>query len=102
MHQQLKNIMNHPVISVTTDMDQGEVAHIVSQYNLLAIPVVDATFKLIGIITVDDVIDVIREEATEDFLQMAGAGKDNEILLKPLHQKSSSALPGSSPPGSAG
>ncbi len=87
MHCLLKNIMNPRVISVTTDMDQGEVAHIVSQYNLLAIPVVDATFKLIGIITVDDVIDVIREEATEDFLQMAGAGKDNEILLKPLHQK---------------
>ncbi|MCI5148944.1 MAG: magnesium transporter [Candidatus Electrothrix sp. MAN1_4] len=87
MHRQLQNIMNHPVISVTTDTDQSEVAHIVSQYNLLAIPVVDASFKLIGIITVDDVIDVIREEATEDFLQMAGAGKDNEILLKPLHQK---------------
>lgn len=87
MHRQLKNIMNASVISVTTDTDQEEVAHIVSQYNLLALPVVDATFKLIGIITVDDVIDVIREEATEDFLQMAGAGKDNEILLKPLHQK---------------
>jgi magnesium transporter len=87
MHRQLKKIMNASVISVTTDTDQEEVAHIVSQYNLLALPVVDTTFKLIGIITVDDVIDVIREEATEDFLQMAGAGKDNEILLKPLHQK---------------
>jgi magnesium transporter len=87
MHRQLKNIMNANVISVTTDTDQEEVAHIVSQYNLLALPVVDATFKLVGIITVDDVIDVIREEATEDFLQMAGAGKDNEILLKPLYQK---------------
>ncbi len=87
MHRQLKNIMNANVISVTTDTDQEEVAHIVSQYNLLAVPVVDATFNLVGIITVDDVIDVIREEATEDFLQMAGAGKDNEILLKPLHQK---------------
>ena len=64
-----------------------EVAHVVSQYNLLAVPVVDATFKLVGIVTVDDVIDVIREEATEDFLQMAGAGKDEEILLKPLHLK---------------
>jgi magnesium transporter len=87
MHRQLKNIMNPRVISVTTDTRQGEVAHIVSQYNLLALPVVDASFKLVGIVTVDDVIDVIREEATEDFLQMAGAGKDNEILLKPLHQK---------------
>jgi len=87
MHRQLKNIMNANVISVTTDTDQEEVAHIVSQYNMLAVPVVDATFKLVGIVTVDDIIDVLREEATEDFLQMAGAGKEQEILLKPLHKK---------------
>ena len=87
MHRFLKNIMDTSVMSVTTDTDQEEVAHIVSLYNLLALPVVDSNFKLIGIITVDDVIDVLREEATEDFLQMAGAGKDNEILLKPLHEK---------------
>ncbi|MDH4318714.1 MAG: magnesium transporter, partial [Desulfobulbaceae bacterium] len=87
MHRQLKNVMNPNVISVTTDTDQEEVAHIVSQYDLLAVPVVDATFKLVGIVTVDDIIDVIREEATEDFFQMAGAGRDQEILLKPLHQK---------------
>ncbi|NOX81061.1 MAG: magnesium transporter [Deltaproteobacteria bacterium] len=87
MHRQLKNIMNTNVISVTTDTDQEEVAHVVSQYNLLAVPVVDSSFHLVGIVTVDDVIDVIREEATEDFLQMAGAGKEREILLKPLHQK---------------
>lgn len=78
----LKNIMNPNVISVTTDMDQGEVAHVVSQYNILAVPVVDANYYLVGIVTVDDIIDVIREEATEEFLQMAGAGKDREILLK--------------------
>jgi len=87
MHRQLKNIMNANVISVTTDTDQEEVAHVVSQYNMLAVPVVDATFKLVGIVTVDDIIDVLREEATEDFLQMAGAGKEQEILLKPLHEK---------------
>ncbi|MCF6187323.1 MAG: magnesium transporter [Desulfobulbaceae bacterium] len=87
MHRQLKNIMNANVISVTTDTDQEEVAHVVSQYNMLAVPVVDATFKLVGIVTVDDIIDVLREEATEDFLQMAGAGKEQEILLKPLHKK---------------
>ncbi|WP_136806321.1 magnesium transporter [Desulfosediminicola flagellatus] len=81
-HRQLKNIMNTNVISVTTDTDQGEVAHVVSQYNILAVPVVDSSYKLVGIVTVDDIIDVIREEATEDFLQMAGAGKDREILLK--------------------
>lgn len=85
MHQpyrQLKNIMNPKVIAVTTDTDQEEVAHIVSNYNFLAVPVVDPSYILVGIVTVDDIIDVIREEATEDFLQMAGAGKDREILLK--------------------
>ncbi|MBM9602924.1 magnesium transporter [Desulfopila inferna] len=81
-HRQLKNIMNDKVISVNTDTDQEEVAHIVSQYNFLAVPVVDSSYSLVGIVTVDDIIDVIREEATEDFLQMAGAGKDREILLK--------------------
>jgi len=78
----LKNIMNSNVTSVTTDTNQEEVAHVISQYNFLAVPVVDSNYKLVGIVTVDDIIDVIREEATEDFLQMAGAGKDREILLK--------------------
>ena len=80
--KQLKDIMNPHVISVTTDTEQGEVAHVVSQYNILAVPVVDAAYNLVGIVTVDDIIDVIREEATEEFLQMAGAGRDREILLK--------------------
>lgn len=78
----LKEIMNQNVISVTTDTDQGEVAHVVSKYNFLAVPVVDSNYCLVGIVTVDDIIDVIREEASEEFLQMAGAGKDREILLK--------------------
>ncbi len=80
--RKLKEIMNPNVISVTTDTDQGEVAHVVAKYNILAVPVVDSNYTLVGIVTVDDIIDVIREEATEDFLQMAGAGKDREILLK--------------------
>ena len=80
--KKLKEIMNPRVISVNTDTDQGEVAHVVSQYNILAVPVVDSAYSLVGIVTVDDIIDVIREEATEEFLQMAGAGKDREILLK--------------------
>ena len=83
-YRQLRNIMNPSVVSVDVDTDQGEVAHVVSQYNFLAVPVVDSTYRLAGIVTVDDVIDVIREEATEEFLQMAGAGKDREILLKPV------------------
>jgi len=81
-YRQLKNIMNSNVTSVNTDTNQDEVAHVISQYNILAVPVVDSNYKLVGIVTVDDIIDVIREEATEDFLRMAGAGKDSEILLK--------------------
>jgi magnesium transporter len=82
-YRQLKNIMNSNVTSVTTDTNQDEVAHVISQYNILAVPVVDSNYNLVGIVTVDDIIDVIREEATEDFLRMAGVGKDSEILLKP-------------------
>jgi len=81
-YRQLKNIMNSNVTSVTTDTNQDEVAHVISQYNILAVPVVDNSYKLVGIVTVDDIIDVIREEASEDFLRMAGVGKDTEILLK--------------------
>ncbi len=81
-HRLLRDIMNNNVVSVTTETYQDDVAHLVSQYNFLAIPVVDNTYNLVGIVTVDDIIDVIREEATEEFLQMAGAGKDREILLK--------------------
>ena len=92
-YRKLKNIMNPKVVAVTTDTDQEEVAHIVSQYDFLAVPVVDASYKLVGIVTVDDIIDVIREEATEDFLQMAGAGKDREILLKPVVQNAFTRAP---------
>lgn len=81
-HRQLKNIMQANVLSVTTDTDQEEVAQVISKYNILAVPVVDASYNLVGIVTVDDIIDVMREEASEAFLQMAGAGKDTEILLK--------------------
>lgn len=68
----LKNIMTREAMSVSIDMDQEEVARQVANYNLLAIPVVERDGKLVGIITVDDVVDVIREEATEDMLKMAG------------------------------
>ncbi len=84
--RKLKEIMNPNVISVTTDTDQGEVAHVVARYNFLAVPVVDSNYTLVGIVTVDDIIDVIREEASEEFLQMAGAGKDREILLKSIKE----------------
>jgi len=82
---ELKSIMATDVVSVPTDVDQEEVARIVARYNVLAVPVVDENNKLVGIVTVDDVIDIIREEATEDFLKMAGAGDDlieSQSILK--------------------
>lgn len=75
----LKNIMMRDVMSVAVDMDQEEVARQVASYNLLAIPVVEKDGKLAGIITVDDVVDVIREEATEDMLKMAGAIEEDSV-----------------------
>lgn len=92
-YRPLKNIMDSTVISVTTDTDQEDVAHVISQYNILAVPVVDSNYTLVGIVTVDDIIDVIREEATEDFLQMAGAGKDREILLKSIKDNAITRAP---------
>jgi magnesium transporter len=77
----LKKIMTTDVISVVTDMDQEEVAKLVARYNILAIPVVDNDGKLVGIITVDDVVDVIREEATEDILKLAGASEADLFQL---------------------
>jgi len=91
--KRLSEIMNETPITVTTEIEQGEVAKLVSRYNIIAIPVVDKENKLLGIITVDDVVDVIREEATEDFFQMAGAGKDREILLKSTFEASRLRFP---------
>jgi magnesium transporter len=72
----LKAFMNTDVISVRTFVDQEEVAKLVARYDILAVPVVDSSNRLVGIVTVDDVIDIFREEATEDFLKMAGAGEE--------------------------
>ena len=89
----LKDIMVKRVHSVRPETDQEDVAQIVAQYNYLAVPVVNNENYLLGIVTVDDVVDVIREEATEDFLQMAGAGKDREILLKSSWENAKVRLP---------
>ncbi len=74
--QQLSEILEPDVITVDVLADQEEVAQIVARYNFLALPVVDAANKLLGIVTVDDIIDVLYEEATEDILKLAGAGAE--------------------------
>ena len=72
----LSDIMSRDVVKVQTSTDQEEVARMVSRYDLLAIPVVEDNDKLAGIVTVDDVLDVLREEATEDILKMAGTSEE--------------------------
>jgi magnesium transporter len=76
----LKRIMTADLISARVDMDQEEVARQVASYNLLAIPVVDEENKLVGVITVDDVIDVIKDEATEDIYRLAGVAGDERAF----------------------
>ncbi len=68
----IEDIMDTNVIFVRTTDDRSEAAERISDYDLLAIPVVDKEDRLVGIVTVDDVIDVLEEEATEDFDLMAG------------------------------
>jgi magnesium transporter len=80
----LKRIMTTDLISVRVDTDQEEVARQVASYNLLAIPVVDEENKLVGVITVDDVIDVIKDEATEDIYRLAGVSGDERVFTPPF------------------
>ncbi|HEX6323566.1 MAG TPA: magnesium transporter [Vicinamibacterales bacterium] len=79
----LKRIMTTDLIAVRDDVDQEEVARQVASYNLLAVPVVDVENKLVGVITVDDVIDVIKDEATEDVFRLAGVSIDDGVLTPP-------------------
>ncbi|QPN62559.1 magnesium transporter [Synechococcus sp. CBW1004] len=68
----LGDVMTREVVSVSTDTDQEEVARVIQRYDFLAVPVVDREQRLVGIVTVDDIIDVIQQEATRD-LYAAGA-----------------------------
>src|SRR5947207_38065 len=82
--RKLNSIMRPNVLALPATMDQEEVAKIFRDRNYLAMPVVDDKNKLLGIVTVDDVMDVIQEEATEDLQKMFGAGVE-ERLSSPWH-----------------
>ena len=70
--------------SVQAEADQEEVADVVRRYDLLAIPVVDVDRRMLGVITVDDVIDVITEEATEDMYHLAGLSEEDRVFSPAL------------------
>jgi len=69
--EKMQNIMNEDVIKVPVDMDQEEVAEVLNKYDLLAVPVINNKNQLVGIITVDDILEVMEDEATEDIYKMA-------------------------------
>lgn len=75
----LGEIMNPDVIALAPQTDQEEVARIASRYDLLAVPIVDDTRKFLGIVTIDDVLDVMEEEAEQDMLRMAGVDEEYDV-----------------------
>jgi len=78
----LEDLITDNLIVATTSMDQEKIATIFSKYDFLALPVVDKENRIVGIVTVDDVIDVIREETTEDFERMAAIRPTDGPYLK--------------------
>ncbi|MDZ8185202.1 MAG: magnesium transporter [Nostoc sp. ChiSLP02] len=80
----IRDIASDRVIKVRTETSQEEVAQIMKRYDLIAIPVVDREDRLVGIVTIDDVIDILEEEATEDIQKLAGVGGDEAALSSPL------------------
>lgn len=78
----IADIMNDNVISAGTDTDQEEIARLFRQYDFIALPIVDRENRLVGIVTVDDVIEVIEEEVTEDIAKMAAVTPTEKPYLK--------------------
>ncbi|MDT3401727.1 magnesium transporter [Mucilaginibacter terrae] len=75
----VEELVNKDFVYVKADLDQEEVAKLISQYNITSIPVVNDGMKLLGRITVDDIIDVMEEENTEDILKISGVSEDEEL-----------------------
>lgn len=79
---ELKNIMVQSVVRTQIDSSPEEVAQLVSKYDLLSIPVVDLQNRLVGVVTVDDVLDVIQEQAEEDLLHLAGVDASERVTTR--------------------
>ncbi len=84
--QPVADVLTREVVSVHTDTDQEEVARLIQRYDLLALPVVDREERLVGIVTVDDVIDILQEETTEDIYTLGGvqAGAEDDYFQSDL------------------
>jgi magnesium transporter len=82
--QTVDAVMDRQVISVTADTDQEEVARLFRKYDLVSLPVTDPRGALLGRITVDDVVDVLEEEANEDFSKLSGLGEEEPLFDTPM------------------
>ncbi len=78
-YARVAELVNRDFVYVKADLDQEDVAGLISQYNLTTIPVVDDHMKLLGRITVDDIMDVMEQESTEDILKISGVSEDEEL-----------------------
>lgn len=90
---QIRDIGSSRVIKARTEMSQEEVAQLLKRYDLIALPVVDREDRLVGIVTIDDVIDILEEEATEDIQKLAGVSGGDEAALSPPHVTIRKRLP---------
>jgi magnesium transporter len=89
----IRDIASDRVIKARTEMPQEEVAQLMKRYDLLALPVVDREDRLVGIVTIDDVVDILEEEATEDIQKLAGVSGGDEAALSPPQVTISKRLP---------
>lgn len=85
---QISEVMHRQVIAVDVGEDQEQVAKVIEKYSLLAVPVISSEGKLLGIVTVDDAIEVLEEETTEDIHRLAGitAEEDKILIGSPFHE----------------
>jgi len=91
-HKLIENLMNPEVVAVDQDLDQEEVARIAQEYDLVVVPVIDKHLRLIGRITLDDLVDVIVDEYNEDIGHIAGTG-DEEVSETSVLRASGDRLP---------
>jgi magnesium transporter len=90
----IEDIMNRDVISVPVGTDQEEVAHLMTKYGLAALPVVDAGGHLVGVISYDDIVEVIEDEATEDLYKLSQVSGDGDLqVFSPVRMAVSRRLP---------
>ncbi|MFC7371706.1 magnesium transporter [Fictibacillus iocasae] len=84
INDKIEDIMYNRVISVPADLDQEEVARTIERYDFIAVPVVDEQSRLLGIVTVDDILDVLIEEANEDIEKLSASGKSIDFQTSAL------------------